>query len=41
MRMSHKNILLRTEQARFGLDFVVIYKIRKNFIKKHSDLLMS
>ena len=36
----------RTEQARFGLDFVVIYKIRKNFIrknfiKKHSDLLMS
>ena len=49
--MSQKNILLRTEQnrteqnrteqARIGLDFVVIYKIKKDFFKKHSDLLMS
>ena len=31
----------RTEQARGGLDFVVIYKIKKYFFKKHSDLLMS
>ena len=31
----------RTEQARIGLDFVVIYKIKKDFFKKHSDLLMS
>lgn len=44
--MSQKNILLRTEQnrteqARIGLDFVVVYKIKKYFFKKHSDLLMS
>ena len=31
----------RTEQARIGLDFVVVYKIKKYFFKKHSDLLMS
>ena len=31
----------RTEQARIGLNFVVVYKIKKYFFKKHSDLLMS
>lgn len=39
--MSQKNILLRTEQAQIELGFVALDKIKKDFFKKHSDLLMS